>query len=260
MFRKFFALSFDDGLEQDRRIISLLKKYTLGGTFHLNSGLFGEKGYVGIDKEGVTKGFDVAELDSRAGDFPVYSKAFRLSENEDVQLYKEFEVASHTVTHADISAASDSELKNEIVKDVKALSELFGQEIRGFAYPYGRGADRSSNVLKEIGICYARTVAPTENFCFPADPMYLGLNAQVRDADVFSKLESFFAAQPDNDDLLFVLFTHGYELDYETDDCSWEKFERICSLVSSREDITPCCIGDAFRMHRGKSPLYYPYK
>lgn len=43
MYRKFFACSFDDGLEQDRRIIETLKEFKMGGTFHLSSGLFGKK-------------------------------------------------------------------------------------------------------------------------------------------------------------------------------------------------------------------------
>lgn len=45
MYRKFFACSFDDGLEQDRRIIETLKEFKMGSTFHLSSGLFGKKGY-----------------------------------------------------------------------------------------------------------------------------------------------------------------------------------------------------------------------
>lgn len=43
MHTKYFACSFDDGLEQDRCIIEILKEHRLGGTFHLNSGLFGTR-------------------------------------------------------------------------------------------------------------------------------------------------------------------------------------------------------------------------
>ena len=44
MGKKYFTLSFDDGLEQDKRIIALMKQYGLKGTFNLNSGLFGQRG------------------------------------------------------------------------------------------------------------------------------------------------------------------------------------------------------------------------
>ena len=46
MGKKYFTLSFDDGLEQDKRIIALMKQYGLKGTFNLNSGLFGQRGEV----------------------------------------------------------------------------------------------------------------------------------------------------------------------------------------------------------------------
>ena len=46
MANKYFSWSFDDGLEQDKRIIQILKKYGIGATFHLNSGLFGVRRYI----------------------------------------------------------------------------------------------------------------------------------------------------------------------------------------------------------------------
>lgn len=47
MSKKYFVWSFDDGLEQDKRIIEILKEYNMGATFHLNSGLYGERTYEG---------------------------------------------------------------------------------------------------------------------------------------------------------------------------------------------------------------------
>ena len=46
MGKKYFTLSFDDGLEQDKRVLELMKKYGLKGTFNLNSGMFGLQGEV----------------------------------------------------------------------------------------------------------------------------------------------------------------------------------------------------------------------
>ena len=43
MGKKYFTLSFDDGLEQDKRVLDLMKKYGLKGTFNLNSGMFGPR-------------------------------------------------------------------------------------------------------------------------------------------------------------------------------------------------------------------------
>ena len=56
MYQKFFVWSFDDGLEQDRRIVEILRKYRIGATFHLNSGLFGDRTFEGrIGNLGMTE-------------------------------------------------------------------------------------------------------------------------------------------------------------------------------------------------------------
>ncbi len=53
--RKFFNVSFDDGLEQDKIILKIMRKYGIKGTFYLNSGLLGLKFDIKyIDKYGIT--------------------------------------------------------------------------------------------------------------------------------------------------------------------------------------------------------------
>lgn len=42
--RKALTLSYDDGVVNDRRLIEIMNKYGLKGTFNLNSGLFSEDG------------------------------------------------------------------------------------------------------------------------------------------------------------------------------------------------------------------------
>ena len=42
---KAITFSYDDGVTQDQRLISLFNKYGLKGTFNLNSGLLGKPGY-----------------------------------------------------------------------------------------------------------------------------------------------------------------------------------------------------------------------
>ena len=44
--KKALTLSYDDGVEQDIRLIELMKKNGLKGTFNLNSGLYAEEGTV----------------------------------------------------------------------------------------------------------------------------------------------------------------------------------------------------------------------
>lgn len=44
--KKHFTPSFDDGLEQDKKLIVLLKQYGLQCTFNLNGGLLENKDYI----------------------------------------------------------------------------------------------------------------------------------------------------------------------------------------------------------------------
>ena len=37
---KAVTLSYDDGVRQDKRLISIMQKYGLKGTFNINAGLF----------------------------------------------------------------------------------------------------------------------------------------------------------------------------------------------------------------------------
>ena len=40
------TLSYDDGREYDRRLVEIMNRYGLKGTFHLNSANLGRPGYV----------------------------------------------------------------------------------------------------------------------------------------------------------------------------------------------------------------------
>ncbi len=45
MGQKLFTLSFDDGTEQDCRLIALMEKYGVKGTFNISSGIFGRPSF-----------------------------------------------------------------------------------------------------------------------------------------------------------------------------------------------------------------------
>ena len=69
-------------------------------------------------------------------------------------------------------------------------------------------------------------------------------------------LQAFLDVKPKTEDLFFLMFTHGYEFDFGTKESNWQKFEKICKMVSGRDDVICCSIGDAFRMHGGEAPLF----
>ena len=90
--------------------------------------------------------------------------------------------------------------------------------------------------------------------CAQADVVYMALHG---DCGENGRLQAFFDTTPKNGDLFFLMFAHGYEFDFETKESNWQKFEAICRMVSGRDDVICCSIGDAFRMHRGEEPLFF---
>lgn len=252
MHRKYFAWSFDDGLEQDKKIIEILKGYGMGATFHLNSGLFGDKTYEGrIGNLGMTEK-SAAGFDPAARHLLPFVEHFRIPEDELCQVYKGFEIASHTRTHVNLAKSKDGECRAEILDDVNALSEKFGQKIIGFAYPYGVGSKQSRKVLQAAGIRYARTVKTDTRFRFPEDPLQTPMSCWHISPKTFDRLDRFFQADPEEDDLFFLMFAHGYEFDFGTKESNWDKFKRICETVSAHDDVICCSIGEAFRQHEAR--------
>ena len=249
MYRKYFAWSFDDGLEQDRRIIEILKKYDMGATFHLNSGLFGERTYEGrIGNLGMTE-MPASRYEKGGWHLLPYAEHFRLSEDEAGRVYAGYEIASHGCHHVNLAKCSEEERRREIEGDVQALSHLSGRPVEGFAYPYGMGAGKCREALKAAGIRYARTVASDPSFRFPKDPYAMPLSCWHVSKKTFQTLDAFFRMEPGEDDLFFLMFAHGYEFDFGTRESNWEKMEKICERVSKHTDIICCSVGEALREH-----------
>ena len=87
MYRKYFVWNFDDGLEQDRKIIEVLKKYHMGATFNLNSGLYGEKTFEGrIGNLGMTE-MPYDEYQKKKFRLLPYVPHFRIPEDEVKEVY-----------------------------------------------------------------------------------------------------------------------------------------------------------------------------
>ncbi len=249
MGKKYFAWSFDDGLEQDKKIIEILKEYGLGATFHLNSGLFGDKTYEGrIGNLGMTEK-SASSFDPAAKHLLPYVPHFRIPEDELTQVYEGFEIASHTCRHVNLAKCGEEERQREIAEDVKALSEKFGQAVTGFAYPYGVGAKQSREALKAAGVKYARLATSKQNYRFPEDPLAMPLSCWHISGKTFERLDAFFNMDAGDEDAFFLMFAHGYEFDFGTKESNWDKFRRICETVAQHDDVIACSIGEAFRRH-----------
>ena len=211
---KAVTFSYDDGVTQDLRLIEMLNRYGMKGTFNLNSGGFG--GRESRDIEGTL----------------VYRD--KIFAHDVKRIYEGHEVASHTLNHPDLTRLSDEDIVYQIEEDRKRLSELVGYEIVGLAYPCGYVDDRVVDVIKtKTGIKYARTVNVTADYEPPKDLYRLDFSSRNFGEDFLRLAEEFVSLKP-TEPRIFSVWGHAYEFDWHRD---WHIFEEFCKIISHREDI-----------------------
>ena len=214
--KKAITFSFDDGTLQDVRLINILNKYSLKGTFNICSALLGTPNTV-----------------------RKYGKPIEHSKvsPEDVRsIYDGHEVAVHTLTHPWLNKLDDDEVVREIEEDRVRLSELCGYEVTGMAYPFGIYDDRILSLMRErTGIRYSRTIKNTHAFELPRADELLTWHPSVYyiEPEFESVVDEFLALKCDEPKLLYI-WGHSFELDSDIGDAT---FDRICKKLAGREDI-----------------------
>lgn len=218
------TLSFDDGTVQDRRFIELIDKYDLRCTFNLNSGLFGNK------HEIIHEGIRVCHNE--------------VDESEVRSLYRNHEVAAHTLTHPNLCRISEEEVIRETENDVKKLSALTGKEIFGLAYPGGSYDARTADILRtKTSVKYARTINSHGTFALPEDFLLWHPTCHQNDPRLEELAKQFTEITEPQADLLFYVWGHSFEFDkFE----SWERFEDFCRIISHHSDICYMTNGEVY--------------
>lgn len=204
---KAFTMSFDDGVVQDRRAVALFDTYGLKATFNLNSGLLGTVG--------------------------------KISASEVRMLYKNHEVAAHTLSHPNLTHLSDDDVAYQSEEDRILLSKLCGYEVKGMAYPCGgvNNDDRVAAVLREkTGIKYSRTIASTYSFALPQNPLRLNPTVYYVEIDELFELSEKFIDSDAREPQLFYVWGHTFETENGAGQ-SWNLLEKFCKTISHRSDI-----------------------
>ena len=215
---KAVTFSYDDGVTQDIRLIEMLDRYGLKGTFNLNSELLGKPG--SLVREGVRVDHNkIAPSDVRA-------------------IYGGHEVAVHTLTHPTLPKCDDAEIVRQVERDRENLSALAGYEVVGMAYPGGgvNNDDRVAAVIREqTGVKYARTTACTYDF-LPQQNLYRfcpSVYHIMESERMFALAEKFLSLDATTPQIFYV-WGHSYEFDIHN---TWDEMERFCALISGRDDI-----------------------
>lgn len=197
--RHIVTMSYDDANILDKRLVELFDKYGIKGTFNVNTD--GGKS--------------------------------RIQPEEYAEIYKNHEVAVHTVTHPYLENVPVMTQLAEIMENKKHIEPAVGYVARGMAYPFGTYNDEVINTAKTCGIVYSRTTKSTKGFAFPKD--FMKWHPTCHHKDALSLTERFVG------DLeiswrtdLFYIWGHSHELRTEDD---WKMMEEICKKISGHESV-----------------------
>ncbi len=217
---KAVTLSYDDGSVHDVRLVEILNKYGLKGTFNLNSGRAVDNGW-NLPKER----FQSLYLDNG------------------------HEIALHGEDHLSLTAIPEERIVHEIHADRLALEELTGGLVTGMAYANGGFDDRVVRCLKACGVDYARTTLSTGGFDIDDDWLRLKATCHHNDPELMKWVDEFFAPPKSSyfwakKPKLFYLWGHSYEFDGNG---NWNVIEEFAKKIGGREDVWYATNGEIVR-------------
>lgn len=212
--KKALTLSFDDGVEQDIRLIELMQQNGVKGTFNINTGLFAPEGTV----------YEAGRVHRR------------MTKKQVVALYKNsgMEVAAHGLTHPFLERLPAYQATYEVMEDRRNIEKLFGLPCRGMAYPFGTNSDTVVDVLATCGIAYSRTTVATGDFSVPTDWLRMPSTCHYNDERLPALTEKFVNEAPDRGPWLFYLWGHSYEFEGRN---NWNVIEEFLQKAGNREDV-----------------------
>lgn len=221
--KKYFTLSFDDGITQDYKIMEICRKYNFKGiTFNINSGLCGANWEWVVDMIGVP------------------GTAHQRLTKEELKngAYDGFDVAAHTVNHVSMCDYDNNPagVFKEVQKDAFNLEKLTGTMPLGMAWPGGDSVyteQSIDNVYKYTTIRYARGTTPTYSFALPERFLKWEPTCSIVESNTMALAKEFIEAEP-TEDMLFYVWGHGYELDAFN---LYDTLEQLIKMMSEDENI-----------------------
>lgn len=208
--RRALTLSYDDGVEQDRRLVALMNRYGIKGTFNINSGFI-------CGRDNVIH--SALEMD--------YS---HIPADEIKDVYEGHEVAVHSVNHPKLLELSSPVVLAEIMEGRTNLEALIGSRVCGMTSPFGANDTRLHSLIQMCGIRYARGIRCSHGFDMPQNPYDWVCSCHHKDLEPL--LDSFFE---DSHRLrLLSIWGHSYEFDQTN---TWDVIEKQLSRLGGHSSI-----------------------
>ncbi len=229
--------SWDDGAAEDTKLLGLLNKYELKGTFYIPES---------IDYE-IEEG----------------KKIIRMSDDEVRHLAESQEVGAHSLSHIYFDKLNGEDVKAEISGSKGYLEDLIGKDIKMFCYPGGVFTDDDKYEVKSAGFLGARTVdlfkfevddffrMPTSINCYPFPFRYDSLHAffqpllkyKTQILKLKLPLKSFLSWKNLTKSMfrhttlgggVFHLWGHSWEIEKNN---MWKELEEVFKYISNRENV-----------------------
>lgn len=218
---KAVTLSYDDGTVCDKELLAIVNKYHMKVTFNISSGKFAEEG---------------AE------------NAWYLSASEALKAYAGHEIAVHGQMHLSLTDVPASQATQDILLDRLALEKLSGKIVRGMAYANGAVDDTTVEIVKNCGICYARTTVATGKFDIPCDWLRMPSTCHHNAPELMQLVDDFLAPVTSSypwahKPRLFYLWGHSHE--YHNNN-NWIILEKFCNAISGKEDVWYATNGEIY--------------
>lgn len=205
---KAVTLSYDDGVEADKKLLKIINKYGVRCTFNLNSVLFDCVNWHG-----------------------------RMDEADTYNTFKDgpHEIALHGARHIFLNKVPLPEAVRELAFNRDWLEHKFGRIVNGMAYAYNGFNDDVKRVASDLGVKYARTTKPTYCFDLPQDFLEWNPTVHHNDPRLVELTKKFISGSPEDEfknrePWLFYLWGHSYEYD---DDGNWDVLEEFCASVAT---------------------------
>ena len=209
------TMSFDDANVCDVRLVEIMTRHGIKGTFNLPGTSFAEE----------RQGGRISASDAEALYYP-----------------NGHDVAIHGAQHMSLGLVNIKDAANEVIDSRVFLEGFFGKIIRGMAYAdTGVTNDTVKALLRMLGITYARVTDMTGTFELPTDWLEWKMTASTRSKNLDELLDRFLAADVSKQyvarraPLLFSLWGHSFELPDR-----WEAFDKFCEKLGGREDVWYC--------------------
>ena len=218
---KAVTLSYDDGVIFDEKLIEIMSKNGLKGTFNLNSKL-------------------LAESDG----------SWVMTQERALKLYNESgnEIALHGARHISLTEVDSAVAVLEVLEDRRFFEEKLQKTVCGMAYAFGSCNKKTFEILKNCGIRYSRTVEQTECFDLPENWLEWNPTAHHNNPNLTSLTKCFIEKKESpyvwrNRPMLFYVWGHSYEFNNNND---WHVIEKFAESIGNRKDVWYATNGEIY--------------